>query len=73
MQRLALKIGLVNASADISEADLLSLWKQVGRNRLTVRDILAAPGGLSQALTVQGLLWLAKLGLLQFSEPERRP
>ncbi|MBL0403021.1 glycosyltransferase family 4 protein [Microvirga aerilata] len=70
--RLALKLSLVNVSPDISSAFLLDLWRQVGGEGLTIRNMLAAQGGSSAALTVRGLLWLAKLGLLHLVDPARR-
>ena len=71
-ERLVLKLELVNVSPDISSAFLLSLWKQVGSEGATVRSMLAAQGNSSAALTVRGLLWLAKLGLLRIVAPEER-
>jgi glycosyltransferase involved in cell wall biosynthesis len=64
LERLSLRVALVNASPDISSAFLLAVWKLAGGQGTTVRDILAAHQNASPALTVRSLLWLAKLGLL---------
>ncbi len=71
-ERLALKLSLVNVSPDITSAFLLDLWRQVGGEGLTIRNMLAAQRGSSAALTIRGLLWLAKLGLLRLVDPARR-
>ncbi|MDP8918190.1 MAG: glycosyltransferase family 4 protein, partial [Pseudomonadota bacterium] len=71
-ERLVLKLALVNISPDISSAFLLDLWKQVGSEGATVRSMLAAQGNSSAALTIRGLLWLAKLGLLRILDPVER-
>jgi glycosyltransferase involved in cell wall biosynthesis len=71
-ERLVLKLALVNISPDISSAFLLDLWKQVGSEGATVRSMLAAQGKPSAALTIRGLLWLAKLGLLRILDPVER-
>lgn len=70
--RLALKIAMVNVSADTSPGFLLDLWKQVGHEGATVRDILATRQPSSAALVLRGLLWLAKLGLLRSIGPTQR-
>jgi glycosyltransferase involved in cell wall biosynthesis len=63
LERLSLRVSLVNASPDVSSTLLLALWKLAGGQGTTVRDILAAHQNSSPALVVRGLLWLAKLGL----------
>jgi hypothetical protein len=71
--RLALKIAMINVSADTSPSFLLDLWKQVGHEGATVRDILATRQPSSAALVLRSLLWLAKLGLLRSMGPTQRP
>jgi glycosyltransferase involved in cell wall biosynthesis len=65
LERLSLQISLVNASPEISPTSLLEMWKQVGSQGTTARDILARRPGTAPALTIRCLLWLAKLGLLR--------
>ncbi len=71
-ERLSLKLALVNVSPDISLAFLLNLWKQVGSEGATIGSMLAAQSSSSAALSVRGLLWLAKLGLLRIAAENRR-
>jgi glycosyltransferase involved in cell wall biosynthesis len=73
LERLSLKVSLVNASPDISSAFLLAVWKLAGSRGATVRDVLAAHRNSSPALAVRALLWLAKLGLLTISPRHERP
>ena len=70
--RLLLKMAMVNISLDISSAFLLGLWKRVGSEATTVRSMLEGQSGSAAALTVRGLLWLAKLGLLRILDPNER-
>ena len=69
LQRLALKIALVNATPDLSSALLLDVWKQVGPQGAAARDILAAKQGMPAAVLIQSLLLLAKLGLVKIVDP----
>jgi glycosyltransferase involved in cell wall biosynthesis len=64
LERLSLRVALVNASPDISSSFLLTVWKLAGSQGTTVRNILAAHQGASPALTVRALVWLAKFGLV---------
>ncbi|WP_201861512.1 glycosyltransferase [Microvirga soli] len=64
LERLGLRVALVNASPDISSAFLLTVWKLAGGQCTTVRNIIAGHQNASPALTVRALVWLAKLGLL---------
>ncbi len=64
LERLSLKVALVNASPDISSAFLLTVWKLAGGQGTTVRSVIAAHQNASPALTVRALVWLAKFGLL---------
>jgi alpha-maltose-1-phosphate synthase len=73
LERLGLRVALVNASPDISSAFLLTVWKLVGRQDTTVRDIVAAHQNASPAVTVRALLWLAKLGLLTITPQGKHP
>ncbi|WP_052003082.1 glycosyltransferase family 4 protein [Microvirga sp. BSC39] len=73
LERLSLRVSLVNASPDISSAFLLSVWKLAGGRGATVRDILAAHQSTSPALAVRALLWLTKLGLLRVAPRAERP
>ncbi len=72
MERLNLKISLVNASPDFSPALLLDMWKQVGSEGVTAKDVYAADRSSPPALKVRGLLWLAKLGLLKVAKQNQR-
>jgi glycosyltransferase involved in cell wall biosynthesis len=72
LERLSLRVSLVNASPDISSAFLLSVWKLAGSQGATVRDVLAAHQNSSPALAVRALLWLAKLGLLTIIPKDER-
>jgi alpha-maltose-1-phosphate synthase len=71
LERLDLKIALVNGSSDVSRAFLLDLWKQVGSQGASTQDILATREPSAAAATVRSLLRLAKLGLLQVVGPNR--
>lgn len=73
LERLSLRVSLVNASQDISSAFLLAVWKLAGGRGATVRDILAAHQNTSPALAVRALLWLTKLGLLRITPRTERP
>jgi hypothetical protein len=73
VERLDLKIALVNGSSDVSRAFLLDLWKQVGSRGASAGDILAAGEPSAAPATVRSLLRLAKLGLLRVVDPDRRP
>ena len=73
LERLDLKIALINGSADVSRAFLLDLWKQVGSREASVESILATREPSAAAATVRGLLRLAKFGLLRIVDPDRRP
>jgi len=73
MERLSLRLALVNASPDISSAFLLAVWKLAGGQGVMVRDIVAAHLNVSPALTVRALLWLAKLGLLTIKHQDKQP
>ena len=73
VERLDLKIALVNGSSDVSRAFLLDLWKQVGSQGASAGDVLAAGEPSAAPATVRSLLRLAKLGLLRIVHPERRP
>ena len=73
LERLSLKVSLVNASSDISSTFLMAVWKQAGGEGATVRDILAAHQNASPALAVRALLWMAKLGLLTISPRHGHP
>lgn len=72
LERLSLRIALVNTSPDISTAFLLTVWKLAGGQGATVRDILAALKNASPALTARALLWLAKFGLLTLTSKDER-
>nr|WP_246742395.1 glycosyltransferase family 4 protein [Microvirga splendida] len=65
LERLSLRVALVNASPDIASAFLLAVWKLAGSQGTTVRGVLAAHPNTAPALAVRALLWLAKLGLLK--------
>ncbi|QRM31179.1 glycosyltransferase family 4 protein [Microvirga sp. VF16] len=67
--RLALKIAMVNVLPDVSPALLLDLWKQVGNQGASTRDILQQRPDSVAALIIRSLLLLAKLGLLRIADP----
>ena len=71
LERLALKIALVNTSSEISPAYLLDVWKTVGSQGARAMDILAGREHSSAAATVRSLLWLTKLGLLRIVGSDR--
>jgi len=73
LERLNLRVSLVNASPDISSAFLHSVWRLAGGRGATARDVLAAHQNTSPALAIRALLWLAKLGLLRTSPKAERP
>jgi starch synthase len=73
LERLSLKVALVNASPDISCAFLLGVWKLAGGQAATVRSIIAAHQNASPALTVRALLWLAKFDLLTIAPGASAP
>jgi glycosyltransferase involved in cell wall biosynthesis len=73
LERLSLRVAMVNASPDISSAFLMAVWKMAGGQGITVRDIVAAHQNASPALTVRALLWLAKLGLLTITPQDKHP
>jgi len=65
LERLSMRVSLVNASPDISADFLVAVWKLAGRQNTTTRDILSAHQDSSPALAVRAILWLAKLGLIR--------
>jgi hypothetical protein len=71
LERLGLKIALVNGSSDVSSAFLLHLWKQVGSQGASTEEILAARERSTGAATVRGLMRLAKFGLLRIVGSDR--
>ncbi|MBD2748770.1 glycosyltransferase family 4 protein [Microvirga sp. BT688] len=73
LERLSLRVSLVNAVPEVSSTSLLALWKLAGGQGKTIRDVLAAHRNASAALTVRALLWLAKLGLLTITLRQERP
>ena len=73
VERLDLKIALVNGSSDVSRAFLLDLWKQVGSQGASTEEILAARERSTSAATVRGLMRLAKFGLLRIVGSDRAP
>lgn len=64
LERLSLRVSLVNAVPEVSSTSLLALWKLAEGQGKTERGIVAAHQNASPALTVRALLWLSKLGLL---------
>nr|WP_246408190.1 glycosyltransferase family 4 protein [Microvirga lupini] len=72
LERLNLKVALVNASPDISSTFLLAMWKQVSDQGTSVREVLTAHRDASPALTARALMWLAKLGLLKINPRDER-
>ncbi|MGF9759833.1 glycosyltransferase family 4 protein [Microvirga sp. 0TCS3.31] len=73
LERLSLRVSLVNASPDISSTLLRAVWKLAGGQDATVRDVLSAHQNASPALVVRALLWLAKLGLLTITPRHGHP
>lgn len=73
LERLSLRVSLVNAVPEISSTPLLALWTLAGSQGKTIRDVLAAHPNASPALTVRALLWLAKLGLVTITPRQEHP
>ncbi len=63
--RLALKVALIHPSGPVSSSFLMELWRRIGSKQPTVRELLEEQPGASAPLTVRGVLWLAKLGLVR--------